>query len=125
MRVTFTLAAIAHPARRLVCEAEATRVRYEYKTWWLRAQGASEDRGGDAGVVYDWRQVDMADMSVRIADACNELDGVGFEVLTVTPIQRGQWGTHDYPADVGRRQAGYGFSMTESAIITARKPKEG
>lgn len=104
-------------------------MRYEYVTRWLRAAWSSEQQKkgmmGKTETVYDPHHVDMDDLSTRIFNACNELGGEGYEVISIVPVIRGHSSSLQYRAraeDVlSKSTTAYGFSVTEGVVITGKR----
>jgi len=69
--------------------------------------------------------VDFEDFTKKIEDACNDVASGGYEVVSILPIQRGNWQVDNhYYGNAGRFPAsGAGYSPTVAAIITARKAR--
>ncbi|PHR57460.1 MAG: hypothetical protein COA43_12245 [Robiginitomaculum sp.] len=53
------------------------------------------------------------DLAFEIARVCNELDAEGYDVISVLPTVRGK--------SQASTQAGYGYSVSDGAIITAKR----
>jgi len=70
--------------------------------------------GGKKEVTYR-EYCAMSELSENIDKACNNLHNDGYEVISILPIIRGDWG---YTGD-----GGYGFSVTDGVIITAKAIK--
>jgi len=54
----------------------------------------------------------MSRLSKKIDDVCNDLYCDEYEVISITPIIRGDWGSVS--------DGGCGFSVTDGVIITAK-----
>lgn len=67
---------------------------------------------GDAPTVIIPELCSISDLSNKIAETCNGLDLDGYEVISITPIIRGDW-------DIGGNGA-YGYSVADGVIITAK-----
>ena len=68
---------------------------------------------------------DVEDLGDRVQKICNELDASGYDVISIMPIQIGEWDFeyktrtigHDGGAGYGY---GYGMGITRGAIITGK-----
>jgi hypothetical protein len=102
-------------------------MRFEYATRWVRGNWHKEEqKKGLVGkeTVQDARYVDIDDLSTRIVNACVELGNDGYEVISVMPIVRGYWDRVSYTAAghaISKEQTAFGFSVTDGAIITAKR----
>ncbi len=57
--------------------------------------------------------VDPVELAEHIEDACNQLAGEGYEIVTITPINSGDF--------TFIHQGGAGWSYTTGVVITAKK----
>ncbi len=63
--------------------------------------------------VSDPHYVAREELSVAIAEICNELDEQGYEVISVFPTIGG--------VSKATTHSGYGYSVTDGAVITAKR----
>ncbi len=66
--------------------------------------------------VSDLHFVAREDLGDAIAQACNELDALGYVVISVFPTIGG--------VSKATTHSGYGYSVTDGAVITARLVEE-
>ncbi|PHR91304.1 MAG: hypothetical protein COA69_12395 [Robiginitomaculum sp.] len=89
----------------------------KYVTLWIKiGASATEKKIPFTKVmrtVVDPRFVAREDLADAIADACNELDAQGYDVISIMPTLRGE-------AKVSGQSA-YGYSVTDGALITAKR----
>lgn len=62
--------------------------------------------------VSDPHFVASEDLADAIAATCNELDGLGYDVISILPIIRGE--------SKATSHSGYGYSVTDGVVITAK-----
>ena len=55
----------------------------------------------------------LSELSANIDKTCNDLYDDGYEIISIIPITRGDWDEFD-------EGGGYGFSVTDGVIITAK-----
>jgi len=93
----------------------------EYKSVWIRCgKQKKEERkllGRGTKFVEDPHQADIADLSAQIETACNRLHEEGYDVISVIPSVSG----HSEKGVVNQGGFGFGFSITDGAVITARR----
>lgn len=63
--------------------------------------------------VTDQHFVAREDLAQAIENVCNELADQGYEVVSIFPTLRGE--------STATPRSGYGYSVTDGAIITAKK----
>lgn len=69
-------------------------------------------------------RVDLDKLAAAVDAACNELDEAGHEIVAVNPIQSGRYAAQErrdeqYGKPLGWAY-GYGYSVTDGMLITAR-----
>ena len=62
-------------------------------------------------------QADIADLSAQIETACNRLHEEGYDVISILPSVSG----HSEKGAINQGGYGFGFSITDGAVITARR----
>lgn len=96
----------------------------EYKTVWVRAgRQKKEERkllGRGVKLVEDPQQADIAGLSSLIEAACNDLHGQGYDIISVMPCLSG----HSEKGVMNQGGYGFGYSITDGAVITARRRRE-
>jgi hypothetical protein len=93
----------------------------EYKTVWVRSgRQKKEERkllGRGKKLVDDPHNGDIAGLSTQIEAACNALHKEGYEVFSILPCVSG----HSEKGVMNQGGYGFGYSFTDSAVITARR----
>jgi hypothetical protein len=62
-------------------------------------------------------QADIADLAAQIEAACNTLHEEGYDVISILPSVSG----HSEKGALNQGGYGFGFSVTDGAVITARR----
>lgn len=88
-----------------------------YKTVSIRIGSETETKKGLLGSkeIALSGYASLSGLSSKIESECNSLASAGYEVISILPVLRGSWGSF------GNMQGGYGFSVTDGVVITARK----
>lgn len=93
----------------------------EYKSVSVRTGRLKKEEkkllGRGMKLVDDPQQADIADLAARIEAACNELHNEGYDVISILPSVGG----HSEKGAVNQGGYGFGFSVTDGAVITARR----
>ena len=93
----------------------------EYKSVWVRTGRQKKEEkkllGRGTKLVDDPHQADIADLSAQIETACNMLHEEGYDVISILPSVSG----HSEKGAVNQGGYGFGFSITDGAVITARR----
>lgn len=93
----------------------------EYKTVWVRAgrQKKEEKRllGKGKKLVDDPHQADITGLAALIETACNDLHADGYDVISILPSVSG----HSEKGVMSQGGYGFGYSITDGAVITARR----
>ena len=72
-------------------------------------------------------QIDADDLGIKIAQACNDLDKEGYDVVEMIPVLRGNY---QYQKDQGILQKGtgsigqsisFGYSLTDAVTVIAKR----
>lgn len=93
----------------------------EYKSVWVRTgrQKREEKKmlGRGTKLVDEPHQADIADLAAQIEIACNTLNDEGYDVISILPSVSG----HSEKGPLNQGGYGFGFSVTDGAVITARR----
>lgn len=93
----------------------------EYVTRWVSAGPARTEEkrllGRGTKTKEDPQNVDRAGLAAEIEAVCNALHDEGYDIVSVFPTLRG----HSASGMTANGGWGYGFSVTDGAIITARR----
>ncbi|MFN3912598.1 hypothetical protein [Hyphomonas sp.] len=93
----------------------------EYKSVWVRAGRLKKEEkkllGRGMKLVDDPQQADLLDLSAQIETACNRLHEEGYDVISILPSVSG----HSEKGVVNQGGYGFGYSVTDGAVITARR----
>ena len=93
----------------------------EYKSVFVRAGRLKKEEkkmlGRGMKLVDDPQQADLSDLSSQIETACNRLHEEGYDVISILPSVGG----HSEKGVVNQGGYGFGFSVTDGAVITARR----
>jgi len=93
----------------------------QYKTVWVRAGRLKKEEkkllGRGKKLVDDPHQADIAELATLIETACNGLHEEGYDVISVLPSVSG----HSEKGVMSQGGYGFGFSITDGAVITARR----
>lgn len=93
----------------------------EYRTVWVRAgRHMKEEKkllGKGKKHIEDPKAADLADLSAQIEDACNRLHEEGYDVISILPSVGG----HSERGAINQGGYGFGYSVTDGAVITARR----
>jgi hypothetical protein len=93
----------------------------EYKSVWVRAGRQKKEEkkllGRGMKLIDDPHQADLADLSAQIETACNSLHEEGYDVISIFPSVSG----HSEKGVISQGGYGFGFSVTDGAVITARR----
>lgn len=91
-----------------------------YKTVWVRAGRQKKEEkkllGRGKKLVDDPHHADLAELSTLIEAACNSLHEEGYDIISVLPSVSG----HSEKGVMSQGGYGFGFSITDGAVITAR-----
>lgn len=91
-----------------------------YKTVWVRAGRQKKEEkkllGRGKKLVDDPHQADLAELSALIEAACNSLHEEGYDIISILPSVSG----HSEKGVMSQGGYGFGFSITDGAVITAR-----
>lgn len=89
----------------------------KYVTLWIKIGASATEKKIPftkvTRTVVDPHFVAREDLADAIAEACNELDAQGYDVISIMPTLRGE--------SKASGQAAYGYSVTDGAIITAKR----
>lgn len=92
-----------------------------YKTVWVRAGKLKKEEkkllGRGKKLVDDPHQVDIAELAALIETACNGLHEEGYDIISILPSVSG----HSEKGVMSQGGYGFGFSITDGAVITARR----
>ncbi|MFN4025729.1 MAG: hypothetical protein ACK4MQ_12940 [Hyphomonas sp.] len=95
----------------------------EYKTVWVRAGRQKKEEkkllGKGKKLVDNPHQADIAELSALIETACNDLHAEGYDVISILPSVSG----HSERGVINQGGYGFGYSITDGAVITARRRK--
>lgn len=93
----------------------------EYKTVWVRAGRQKKEEkkllGRGIKLVDDPHQADIAELATLIETACNGLHEEGYDVISILSSVSG----HSEKGVISQGGYGIGFSVTDGAVITARR----
>ncbi|MBK8197463.1 MAG: hypothetical protein IPK75_03760 [Acidobacteria bacterium] len=93
----------------------------EYKSVSVRAGRQKKEEkkllGRGMKLVDDPHQADIADLAAQIEAACNRLHEEGYDVISILPSVSG----HSEKGVISQGGYGFGFSVTDGAVITARR----
>jgi hypothetical protein len=93
----------------------------QYKTVWVRAGRLKKEEkkllGRGKKLVDDPHQADIGELATLIETACNTLHEEGYDVISVLPSVSG----HSEKGVMSQGGYGFGFSITDGAVITARR----
>jgi hypothetical protein len=93
----------------------------EFKSVWVRAGRQKKEEkkflGRGMKLVDDPHQADIAELSAGIEAACNRLHEEGYDVISILPSVSG----HSEKGPINQGGFGFGYSVTDGAIITARR----
>lgn len=91
-----------------------------YKTVWVRAGRQKKEEkkllGRGKKLVDDPHHADLAELSTLIEAACNSLHEDGYDIISILPSVSG----HSEKGVMSQGGYGFGFSITDGAVITAR-----
>lgn len=91
-----------------------------YKTVWVRAGRQKKEEkkllGRGKKLVDDPHQANLAELSALIEAACNSLHEEGYDIISILPSVSG----HSEKGVMSQGGYGFGFSITDGAVITAR-----
>ncbi|ABI77400.1 conserved hypothetical protein [Hyphomonas neptunium ATCC 15444] len=92
-----------------------------YKTVWVRAGKLKKEEkkllGRGKKLVDDPHQADIAELATLIETACNTLHEEGYDIISILPSVSG----HSEKGVMSQGGYGFGFSITDGAVITARR----
>lgn len=92
-----------------------------YKTVWVRAGKQKKEEkkllGRGKKLVDDPHQADLAELATLIETACNTLHEEGYDIISILPSVSG----HSEKGVMSQGGYGFGFSITDGAVITARR----
>lgn len=93
----------------------------EYKSVWVRAGRQKKEEkkflGRGTKLVDEPHQADIAEFSAAIETSCNTLHQEGYDVISILPSISG----HSEKGAINQGGYGFGFSITDGAVITARR----
>lgn len=93
----------------------------EYKSVSVRAGRQKKEEkkllGRGMKLVDDPHQADIADLAAQIETVCNRLHEEGYDVISILPSVSG----HSEKGVISQGGYGFGFSVTDGAVITARR----
>ena len=93
----------------------------QYKTVWVRAGRLKKEEkkllGRGKKLVDDPHQADIGELATLIETACNTLHEEGYDVISILPSVSG----HSEKGVMSQGGYGFGFSITDGAVITARR----
>ncbi|OZB17272.1 MAG: hypothetical protein B7X53_06765 [Hyphomonas sp. 34-62-18] len=93
----------------------------QYKTVWVRAGKQKKEEkkllGRGKKLVDDPHQADIAELATLIETACNSLHEEGYDIISILPSVSG----HSEKGVMSQGGYGFGFSITDGAVITARR----
>ncbi len=93
----------------------------DYKSVWVRAGRQKKEEkkllGRGKKLVDEPHQADIAELSAQIETACNALHEEGYDVISILPSVSG----HSEKGAINQGGYGFGFSITDGAVITARR----
>jgi len=96
----------------------------EYKTVWVRAGRQKKEEkkllGRGIKLVDDPHQADIAELATLIEAACNGLNEEGYDVISILSSVSG----HSEKGVISQGGYGFGFSVTDGAVITARRKSD-
>lgn len=96
----------------------------EYRTVWVRAgrQKKEERRllGRGTKLTEDPSQADISQLSDLIEAACNDLHSEGYDIISILPSVSG----HAEKGVMNQGGYGFGYSITDGALITGRLRKQ-
>lgn len=92
-----------------------------YKTVWVRAGKLKKEEkkllGRGKKLVDDPHQADIGELAALIETACNALHEEGYDIISILPSVSG----HSEKGVMSQGGYGFGFSITDGAVITARR----
>ena len=90
-------------------------MKKNYITASIRVGSESEKKdaffGGKKEVTYR-AYCALSNLSESIENTCNNMSADGYEIIPIVPIIRGDWSEWN--------DGGYGFSVTDGVVITAK-----
>lgn len=93
----------------------------QYRTVWVRAGRLKKEEkkllGRGKKLVDDPHQADISELATLIETACNTLHEEGYDVISILPSVSG----HSEKGVMSQGGYGFGFSITDGAVITARR----
>lgn len=93
----------------------------QYKTVWVRAGRQKKEEkkllGKGKKLVDDPHHADLAELATLIETACNALHEEGYDIISILPSVSG----HSEKGVMSQGGYGFGFSITDGAVITARR----
>jgi hypothetical protein len=93
----------------------------QYKTVWVRAGKQKKEEkkllGRGKKLVDDPHQADIAELATLIETTCNSLHEEGYDIISILPSVSG----HSEKGVMSQGGYGFGFSITDGAVITARR----
>ena len=97
----------------------------QYKTVWVRAGRQKKEEkkllGKGKKLVDDPHHADIAELATLIETACNSLHEEGYDIISILPSVSG----HSEKGVMSQGGYGFGFSITDGAVITARRRTTG
>lgn len=93
----------------------------EYKSVWVRTGRQKKEEkkllGRGTKLVDEPHQADISELAAAIETECNTLHAKGYDVISILPSVSG----HSEKGAINQGGYGFGFSITDGAVITARR----